>query len=650
MANKPSNQEKQKKARFSLADLKIWVRLGIGFGLVLAILVIEMIATGGLETRIEHEVDDIVSDNFKKIELLEGMSESVHIVSRVIRSVLLLKDDPAELDRQRTKITDARTAYDKAWTELQKLPASAEGKKLREEITKAAGEARDANNRVLQLAGQGRYDAAIRLLFTEARAEAEHWQETVDAYTVFQRRDNQAGYEQIKADFAFAGRMTFAFGALALLLSLIIAWLNTRSITRPLAALQDMIQRVQRGDVSALQQITRRDELGDLGRSVNQILDDQLALFGRVEADKEIADTARRKAEAENEELNNSVVEMLQAVHQIAQRDLTVHAPVSEGVMGPVADSVNSLTEETAKVLHHVARIAGRVEDVSQKVRGQADEVHKVATEERQGVQQMIDNLAKAVDHMTQVAELVNNTNQAAKEATESTDVALERVGGTVKGMDGIRETIAETEKRIKRLGERSQEIGGIVGLINKISERTHVLALNAAMQAAIAGEAGRGFAVVAEEVQRLAESSQNATAQIETLVGNIRVETNETIATMNKTIDQVVEGSDAAQKAGEQMQKTQQITANLAALVQKIAVGAGTQKTIAMHLQQRVAHIGKSTEKTATQVEAQVVETRALSDAAKLLVQAVGQFKLPKFVESAEFTGTNTRSLKKAA
>jgi twitching motility protein PilJ len=251
---------------------------------------------------------------------------------------------------------------------------------------------------------------------------------------------------------------------------------------------------------------------------------------------------------------------------------------------------------------------------------------------------------------MTQVAELVNNTNQAAKEATESTDVALERVGGTVKGMNGIREKIAETEKRIKRLGERSQEIGGIVGLINKISERTHVLALNAAMQAAIAGEAGRGFAVVAEEVQRLAESSQNATAQIETLVGNIRVETNETIATMNKTIDQVVEGSDAAQKAGEQMQKTQQITANLAALVQKIAVGAGTQKTIAMHLQQRVAHIGKSTEKTATQVEAQVVETRALSDAAKLLVQAVGQFKLPKFVESAEFTGTNTRSLKKAA
>jgi methyl-accepting chemotaxis protein len=630
-------------SRFSFENLKIWQRLAIGFGLVLALLVIENILIETIQIRIEHEVEDIVADNFKKIELLETMSESVHIVSRVVRSVLLLKDDPAEAERQRKKIFEARAAYDKAWMELQKLPASAEGQKLRGEIAKAATEARDANNRVLDLATQGKYDAAIRLLLTEARAEVEHWQETVDSYTTFQRRENQESYEQIKKDFTFAEIMTLVMGLGAFVISLIVAWYNARSITKPLKTLQDMIDRVRGGDSSALQQILRKDELGELGRSVNQILEDQIVLFRKAEADKDLADTGRRKAEAENEALNNDVVNLLQAVHQVAQRDLTVHAPVAEGIMGPVADSLNSLTEETAKVLNNVARIAGRVEDVSQKVRGQADEVHKVAAEERQGVQQMIDNLAKAVDHMTQVAELVNGTNQAAKEATESTDAALERVGGTVKGMDGIRETIAETEKRIKRLGERSQEIGGIVSLINKISERTHVLALNAAMQAAIAGEAGRGFAVVAEEVQRLAESSQNATAQIETLVGNIRIETNETIATMNKTIDQVVEGSAAAQMAGEQMEKTQQITANLAGLVQKISVGAETQKKIAAHLQQRVAHIGRSTEKTAAQVEAQVLETKTLSDAAKALVQAVGAFKLPKET-------TDTRSLRKAA
>lgn len=632
-----------KTSRFSLENLKIWHRLVLGFGLILAMVVVENILIETIQFRIEHEVEDIVADNFKKIELLETMSESVHIVSRVARSVLLLKDDPAETARQRPKIAEARAAYDKAWEELQKLPASAEGQKLRADIAKAATEARDANNRVLELAAQNKYDAAIRLLLTEARAEVEHWQETVDSYTTFQRRDNQAGYEQIRADFVFAEKMTLLMGGIAVFLSLIVAWYNARSITKPLQALQDMIDRVRGGDATALQQIARKDELGELGRSVNQILEDQIALFHKAETDKDTADAGRRKAEAENEALNNDVVALLQAVHQIAQRDLTIHAPVSEGIMGPVSDSLNSLTEETAKVLNNVSRIAGRVEDVSQRVRGQADEVHKVAAEERQGVQQMIDNLAKAVDHMSQVAELVNGTNQAAKEATESTDAALERVGGTVRGMDGIRETIAETEKRIKRLGERSQEIGGIVSLINKISERTHVLALNAAMQAAIAGEAGRGFAVVAEEVQRLAESSQNATAQIETLVGNIRIETNETIATMNKTIDQVVEGSAAAQMAGEQMEKTQQITANLAALVQKISVGAETQKKIAAHLQQRVAHIGRSTEKTATQVEAQVLETKTLSDAAKALVHAVGAFKLPKEI-------TDTRSLRKVA
>ncbi len=645
MATKPTKQEVVRTSRFSLANFKIWQRLALGFGLIMLVLVAEIIATDQMETRIEKEVNEIVADNLKKIELLDRMSESVHIVSRVIRTVILLKDDAAEAARQRKKIDEARANYDKAFAELQSLPGSAAGLKLREEIARAAKEARDANNRVLELASQGRYDAAIRLLLTEARAEVEAWQEAVDRNVELQRKQSHEGEDIIAADFRLAHQITLTLGGIGLVLAFAIGWFNARSITTPLQSLQDMIDRVRKGDASALQKIERKDELGDLGRSVNLILEDQLALFQKAEADKEISDVARRKAEAENEALNNAVVDMLQSVHQIAQRDLTIHAHVSEGVMGPVADSLNALTEETAKVLHYVSRIAGRVENATQKVRGQADEVHKVAAEERQGVQQMIENLAKAVDHMTQVVDLVNGTNLAAKEATESTNVALERVGGTVKGMDGIRETIAETEKRIKRLGERSQEIGGIVSIINKISERTHVLALNAAMQAAIAGEAGRGFAVVAEEVQRLAESSQNATAQIETLVGNIRVETNETISTMNRTIDQVVEGSEAAQKAGEQMEKTQQITANLAALVQKISVGAETQKKIAAHLQQRVANIGKSTEKTAAQVEAQVLETKSLSDAAKQLVEAVGQFKLPK---SMEFT--DTRSLRKAA
>lgn len=210
------------------------------------------------------------------------------------------------------------------------------------------------------------------------------------------------------------------------------------------------------------------------------------------------------------------------------------------------------------------------------------------------------------------------------------TDNALHTVNDTVKGMESIRETIAETEKRIKRLGERSQEISGIVNLINTISERTHVLALNASMQAAVAGEAGRGFAVVAEEVQRLAESSRNATQQIATLVGNIQLETNETINTVNQTIGQVVQGSEQAQKAGEQMRRTQEVTAQLVAQVYDIAQASEQQKSMSANLLEAVQRIGETTEQTAVQIEAQNKEADTLQQAAASLLESVHVFKLP--------------------
>jgi methyl-accepting chemotaxis protein len=197
--------------------------------------------------------------------------------------------------------------------------------------------------------------------------------------------------------------------------------------------------------------------------------------------------------------------------------------------------------------------------------------------------------------------------------------------------MESIRETIAESEKRIKRLGERSQEISGIVNLINTISERTHVLALNASMQAAVAGEAGRGFAVVAEEVQRLAESSRNATQQIATLVANIQLETNETIATVNRTIGQVVQGSEQAAKAGEQMRRTQAITAQLVAQVRSIADSSGQQQKRSAQLLESVQRIGQSTERTAQQIDAQNAATDTLLQSARRLVDSVGVFKLPQ-------------------
>ncbi len=350
--------------------------------------------------------------------------------------------------------------------------------------------------------------------------------------------------------------------------------------------------------------------------------------LNKLQLDETLATQERIKEE--NEKINNSVINILQSVSQLSQKDLTIRAPVTDDVVGTVSDSINYLAEETGRVMQEVKNVAGLVKDSSSKVKSQAEQVTKTAEEERSTIEEMIVSLVEATKTMEQVANLAEETNTAGQQATKVTENALETVNDTVQDMEAIRTTISETEKRIKRLGERSQEISGIVNLINTISERTHVLALNASMQAAVAGEAGRGFAVVAEEVQRLAESSQNATRQIESLVNNIQIETNETINTVNHTISQVVEGSEQAQKAGEQMRETQKITAQLVEQVRFISDASDKQKEMSEKLLNSVQIMGESTNKTASQIELQNTETDSLQQASDQLVETVSVFKLP--------------------
>jgi methyl-accepting chemotaxis protein len=380
--------------------------------------------------------------------------------------------------------------------------------------------------------------------------------------------------------------------------------------------MQDTVTAIAGGDMSARSQLGGDDEFGQLSRAFDNLLDDRVS---------RLAD-----AERENEDLNNSVVQLLQAVAQLSNKDLTAKAPVTANVIGTVSDSINLLSYETGRVLSEVTSIAAQVKLSTERVKRQAESVNASAVAGRSDVERAGENLANASKVMTQVAELAAASNRAAEQATTSTTTALGSVNETVRGMEGIRESIAEAEKRIKRLGERSQEITGIVNLINTIAERTHVLALNASMQAAAAGDAGRGFAVVAEEVQRLAESSRQATQQIAQLVNNIQIETADTINTVNKTISQVVAGSELAAKSGQQMRETQQSTASLVELVKRITSSAQVQMKITTELRNRVHQIGASTEKTAAEILLQSEATADLSKSADRLVESVRVFKLP--------------------
>jgi methyl-accepting chemotaxis protein len=307
-----------------------------------------------------------------------------------------------------------------------------------------------------------------------------------------------------------------------------------------------------------------------------------------------------------------------------------VKVPVREDVTGSLADALNALTSETSNTLKSVVSSANEVESASNRVKKQADEVILLAAQERAEVDKAQLALNSAVDAMRRIESLSRTSSDAAQTAIKTTSSALTSVQNTVAGMDNIRETMRETEKRMKRLSERSQEISSVVSLINTISERTHVLAINANMQAAMAGEAGKGFAVVAAEVQSLAENARQATAQIAQLVNNIQVETSDTIATMNKTVSQVVEGSKVAQQAGQQMIQTQQATTNLVALVGEIDASAQEQARVAEELVVRAESIRASTQKTGTQLAAQAKETRTLVEYSEKLREAVNVFTLP--------------------
>jgi twitching motility protein PilJ len=400
-----------------------------------------------------------------------------------------------------------------------------------------------------------------------------------------------------------------------IILSLFLLYIY-QGIINPLNQLRRAISKVESGVYDVRVNLRTKDELGAVGRAFDKMLDERIASLSA--------------AANENERLNNSVIGLFAAMGALAEKDLTVRAPVTEDIIGTLGDAINQLTDVTSTVLHDVTNIASVVEHASERMKQQSDVVNMMAKEEDVIVVRLISNLETAMASIGEVAIFARDSNRAAGEATKSTESAMQTVQATVSGMNTIRETISEMEKRIKRLGERSQEISQIVNLINTISERTHVLSLNAAMQAAMAGEAGRGFAVVAEEVQRLAENSRQATGQIANLVQNIQVETNDTIATVNKTIDQVVKESELAHNAGERMRETHEATARLVRLVATIATSSAEQTKIALTLRAAADEITQFTAKTAEQLAAQNQGAASLVTASKKLMESVSVFKLP--------------------
>lgn len=400
------------------------------------------------------------------------------------------------------------------------------------------------------------------------------------------------------------------------LIGAIFALRLARSINDPVARFLDAVKRFGGGDNQARVGLPPEDEIGVLGAAFDRMADERVSTQQRIER--------------ENEQLNNSVVDIMTSVADIANRDLSVKVPVAEDVTGAVADAINMLTRSTAGALRRVQDISSAVSMRSNSVNLRSDQVRAVATEASDQATSASQELQQTAMALRQMGEQAGQASARAEQAIRATGDALEIVRATVGGIAVSRDQIRETEKRVKRLGERSQEIGAVVGIIGQIAERTSVLALNASMQAVAAGDAGRGFAVVADEVKRLAENARQATQQITSLVGAIQSDTAETVQAMNATIGQVVDISRLADRAGGQMVETRQATEQLVGSVREIAEAAATQSQTSQSLLARAYGLLQASQRTLDELDAQREDTDALNRSAGELVSTVGEFRLP--------------------
>ncbi len=339
----------------------------------------------------------------------------------------------------------------------------------------------------------------------------------------------------------------------------------------------------------------------------------------------------RNEVEAQNNKNEAAIMRLLDEMGALADGDLTAHATVTEDITGAIADSINYTIDALRSLVTQINDTTVQVSSAAHET--QATAMHLAEASDQQASQ--ITTASAAVNQMAaSIEEVSSNANDLANEAGTSVQIANKGstvVQDAISGMDTIREQIQETSKRIKRLGESSQEIGDIVEIINDISEQTNILALNAAIQAAMAGDAGRGFAVVADEVQRLAERSGNATKQIEALVKTIQADTNEAVISMERSTSEVVQGARLAQNAGGALEEIEHVSSSLAKLIQAISDTTKQQSTAAVSISDSMNVVQEITTQTSAGTNETAASIGNLAELANDLRQSVAGFTLPE-------------------
>jgi methyl-accepting chemotaxis protein len=409
-----------------------------------------------------------------------------------------------------------------------------------------------------------------------------------------------------------SGAVLAAVG-LAVVTALLAAFLLSRRVLKPVEELARFSERFAAGDVRARAEVESEDEFGFIAENCNRAV----AKVAHAATNQQAQDSLQR-----------SITDLLNTINQVARGDLTIRGKVTNDALGNVVDSVNFMLDNFTKVLERVRKAAIDVSTSANQILNATDEMTAGATQQ----DQEITNTSSAVEELTVSMKQVSNNAEASAEAARRALDAAEQgnraVSDTLGGMQRIRASVQATAKKIKSLGDRSLEISEIINVINDITEQTNLLALNAAIEAARAGEAGRGFAVVADEVRKLAEHSRSATKDIAALIKAIQAETNEAVVVMEEGTREVEIGAGLADQAGKALEAISSVVRQSAELVQEISLASkqqvrGTEGVA--NAMQIISGITRQTTQGARQTAGTVGNMVKLSDQ---LNEALAQFR----------------------
>uniref|UniRef100_UPI00405763D9 methyl-accepting chemotaxis protein n=1 Tax=Candidatus Electronema sp. TaxID=2698783 RepID=UPI00405763D9 len=416
----------------------------------------------------------------------------------------------------------------------------------------------------------------------------------------------------------FIGGIALAAALLIAVVSLLVAG----GMTRQVDEIMEVMTKVERGDYSGRARVTSNDELGRLAGDFN-------TMTGTIE-------NLIQTRQEEHDKLNSSIIQLLEEFTLLADGDLTIRATVTDDVIGTLADSINLMLDNLGRAFRRIKDSAEQVGSTANVLSESTGELAEQNNAQSKMINEAVEKIGFLTEEIRKAADKAVQSAGSSKESSHVAEDGAAAVRETSQSMEAIRSNVQNTARAIKRLGESSQEISDFARNINEISDRTSILALNASIQAAAAGEEGRGFAVVAEEIQRLAERAAVSTRQIETLIRNILGEITEAGVSMDASIQEVVQGTKLSQNALAKLEEITSRSNEVAELIEDVAAVSKEQAGTTAELAGKMKEIGGISLDTAQETMGASISMREMAAMGDDMLEAVAAFKLEKTAPSA--------------